>query len=122
MLVQVPGRKARRSVLSVCGVNYTDLDENLDFFLRENRQPLRTVKNKRDFFDGLIGVRQIFTLAERWSLLTQADYSAGESEGTYLVQDLIRYGVAKKNRHGLMLGYRYKQAELEHDEFEEKFE
>ena len=104
------------------GVRYTDLDDNLDFFLSENRQPLGTAKNKRDFLDGLIGVRQIFTVAERWSLLTQADYSAGESEGTYLVQALIRYGVGKNNQHGLMLGYRYKEAEFEHDEFEEEFE
>jgi len=116
----VLGRKARRSVLRICGVHYTNLDENLDFFLSENRQPLRTVKNKRDFFDGLIGVRQIYTLAERWSLLTQADYSAGESDGTYLVQALIRYGVGKNNQHGLMLSYRYKEAEFEDDEFEYK--
>jgi hypothetical protein len=104
------------------GVRYTDLDDKLAFFLSEDRQLLRALRNDRDFLDGLLGVRQFFTLAERWTLLAQADYSTGESDGIYQLQALVRYGMGKQKQYGLMLGYRYKEAEFEHDDIEEKFE
>ena len=104
------------------GVRYTDLDDKLKFFLSEDRQLLRALRNDRDFFDGLLGVRQFFTLAERWTLLAQADYSTGESDGIYQLQALVRYGLGKHGQYGLLLGYRYKEAEFEHDDIEEKFE
>ena len=103
------------------GGRYTDLDERFDFSLAENKQPLRALRNKRDFLDALIGVRQLFTLGERWSLLAQADYSDGDSDGIYLLQAVVRYGMGKHKQYGLMFGYRYKEAEFEHDGLEKKF-
>ena len=104
------------------GARYTDLDDRTKFFLTEDKLPLTTLRNDRDFLDALIGVRQFFTLAERWSLLAQADYSSGDSDGIYQVQALVRYGMGKQKQYGLMLGYRYKEAEFEHDDLKEKFE
>jgi hypothetical protein len=104
------------------GLRYTDLDDRLNFFLSEDRQLLRALTNDRYFFDGLVGVRQFFTLAERWTLLAQADYSTGDSDGIYQLQALIRYGMGKQKQYGLMLGYRYKEAEFEHDSIKEKFD
>ena len=60
-------------------------------------------------------------LAERWSLLAQADYSTGDSDGIYLLQALVRYGMGKQKQYGLMLGYRYREAEFEHGDLKEKF-
>ena len=104
------------------GARYTDLDDRFDFFLAENKQPLRALRNDRDFLDALIGVRQLFTLAERWSLLAQADYSDGDSDGIYLLQAVVRYGMGEQKQYGLMFGYRYKEAEFKHDDLKEKFE
>ena len=104
------------------GARYTDLDDRTKFFLTEDKLPLTTLRNDRDFLDALIGVRQMFKLAERWSLLAQADYSDGDSDGIYQLQALVRYGMGKHRQYGLMLGYRYKEAEFEHGDIKEKFE
>jgi len=77
------------------------------------------LKNQRDFLDVLIGVRQQFSLSERWSLLTHADYSDGESDGIWQVQAVVRYGMGSNQQYGLMFGYRYKEAKFKHDQLEE---
>jgi hypothetical protein len=86
------------------GARYTDLDERNKIFLTDGKLPLTTLRNDRDFLDALIGIRQFFTLPERWSLLARADYSNGESEGIYQVQALVRYGMGRQNQDGSMLG------------------
>jgi hypothetical protein len=64
----------------------------------------------------------MFKLADRWSLLAQADYSNGDSDGICQLQALVRYGMGKHRQYGLMLGYRYKEAEFKHGDIKEKFE
>ena len=104
------------------GTRYTDLDDRTKFFITQDKLPLTTLRNDRDFLDGLIGVRQLLKLADRWSLLAQADYSTGESDGIYQLQAIVRYGMGRYRQYGLMLGYRYKEAEFEHHDIKEKFE
>ena len=58
-------------------------------------------------------------LAERWALLTRADYSNGDSEGIWQVQAVFRYGIGSDQQYGLMFGYRYKKAKYEYDNIEE---
>ena len=104
------------------GTRYTDLDDRTKFFITQDKLPLTTLRNDRDFLNGLIGVRQLLRLTDRWSLLAQADYSTGESDGIYQLQAIVRYGMGRYRQYGLMLGYRYKEAEFEHHDIKEKFE
>ena len=103
------------------GGRYTDLDDQLDFWLAANGQQVWLLDNDRDFLDVLVGVRQQFSLSDSWKLHTHADYSFGDSEGTYLLQATIRYGMGAKKQYGLMLGYRYKEAEFKHGDIEEDY-
>ena len=75
--------------------------------------------NDRDFLDAMLGLRYRAPLSERWTLLTRADYSAGESEGIWQVQAVCRYGMGKNDQYGLMLGYRYKEAQFKYKNLEE---
>lgn len=77
--------------------------------------------NNRDFLDALVGVRQIFSLADTWSLAARADYSDGDSQGIYHLQAIVRYALGREQQYGLMFGYRYQQAKFENDGLEEKF-
>jgi len=101
------------------GGRYTDLDDRYDFKTSADNQRLGVLKNQRDFLDVLIGVRQRFSLADRWSLLTRADYSEGDSDGIWQVQAVVRYAMGSKQQYGLMFGYRYKEAEFKHGKLEE---
>ena len=67
------------------GGRYTDLEDQLDFRLTANGQQLWLLDNDRDFLDALVGVRQQFSLSDSWKLHAHADYSFGDSEGTYPV-------------------------------------
>lgn len=104
------------------GVRYTDLDDSFHFSLIETNRPLRRLDSDRDFLDGLIGLRQLFQVAERWLLLARADYSTGDSDGIYQLQAVVRYGMGKRRQYGLMAGYRYKEAKFKHDGLKEEFE
>jgi len=101
------------------GGRYTDLNDRFDFKTIKDKQRLGVLKNQRHFLDVLIGIRQQFTLSERWSLLTHADYSDGESDGIWQVQAVVRYGMGSNQQYGLMFGYRYKEAKFKHDKLEE---
>ena len=103
------------------GCRYTDLDDSLDFILEETSQPVGRIENDRDFLDALLGVRKRFRLTDSWSLLTHADFSFGQSEGTYQLQALFRYAMGKKQQYGLIFGYRYKETKFEHDDIEEEY-
>jgi len=104
------------------GGRYTDLDDRFHFQTQENKQSLAVLENQRDFLDVLIGLRQRFTLGERWSLLTHGDYSWGDSDGIYQLQAIFRYGMGSNQQYGLMFGYRYKEARFKHGNLDEKNE
>ncbi len=104
------------------GGRYTELDDRFEFKTAQDKQKLGVLRNDRDFLDVLVGVRQRFTLGERWALFTRADYSDGDSDGIWQVQAVVRYAMGSKQQHGLMFGYRYKEAEFKHGKLEEENE
>lgn len=101
------------------GARYADLDDQYDFKLVDSGTPLGVADNQRDFLDAMLGLRQRFDLSDRWSLLTRADYSGGDSEGIWQVQAVFRYGLGEEDKYGLMLGYRSKEAKYEYGSVEE---
>jgi len=113
------GEQGGFSVLA--GARYTDLDDRYKLSIPQSGRPVGTLDTSRDFLDALVGVRQIFSLADRWSLAARADYSDGDSKGIFQLQAIVRYGLGMERQCGLMFGYRYKQAKFEHDGLEEKF-
>lgn len=104
------------------GVRYTDLDDK--FTVKTNEAGLELLKfgPQRDFIDALVGARYRFDLADRWALLTHADYAAGDSEGIFFLQALLRFQLSKSGRYRMLLGYRYKEAEYEDGGLEEEYE
>jgi hypothetical protein len=104
------------------GARYTDLDD--DFTLKTGQSGLELLKfgPQRDFLDALVGARYRFDLANRWALLTHADYAFGDSDGIFILQALLRFTLGENNRYGILLGYRYKEAEHEDGGLEEDYE
>ena len=92
------------------GVRYTGFDNRYEFLLDAN--PLVERRSTADYYDALVGIRYRFDLSERWGLLTRADLSFGDSEGTALIQGLFAYTVGKRQQNRILFGYQYKQAEF----------
>ena len=66
----------------------------------------------KDFYDALFGLRYRFELGQRWDLLTHADFSFGDSEGTYLLRANFAYTVGQRRQNRILFGYQYKEAEF----------
>ncbi len=92
------------------GVRYTGFDDRYRFSVAGT--PVGESRSTQDYVDALLGIRYRFDLSNRWGLLTLADVSFGDSEGTWQVQGLFAYTVGKRQRNHIMFGYRYKQAEF----------
>ena len=104
------------------GIRHTDLDDDYDLSDAASGTPIDSVDNSRSFTDALIGGRYMHDFNDRWSLLTRADFSFGDSEGIWQLQAMARYAVGGKQQHGIIAGYRYKEAELEDDGVNEDYE
>jgi hypothetical protein len=104
------------------GIRYTDLDDDYVIKNRGGREQLIKFGPKREFLDALVGARYRFDLSDRWAVLTHADYAFGGSDGTFVVQALLKFAIGQRNQHGILLGYRYKEAELEEGGLEEDYE
>jgi len=104
------------------GVRYTDLDDDYKIKARDGGDELLKFGPQRDFYDALVGARYRFDLAERWALLTHADYAYGDSDGIFILQTLLRYTLDERKRYNILLGYRYKEADLEEGGLEEDYE
>jgi hypothetical protein len=104
------------------GIRYTDLDDDYDLSDADSGAPIDSLSSSRDFTDVLLGGRYMFDLAERWSILTKADYSFGDSEGIWQLQAMVRYAVGSQLQHGIIVGYRYKEAEFEAGGVNEDYE
>jgi hypothetical protein len=92
------------------GLRYTAFDDRYDIML--GADPLVTRRSSQDYYDALLGVRYRFELSTRWGLLTRADLSLGDTEGTWLVQGLFAYTVGKRQQNRILFGYQYKAAEF----------
>jgi hypothetical protein len=102
------------------GVRYTGTDNRYEFSLGVD--PLVERRSDTEYFDALVGVRYRFDFSERWGLLTRADLSFGDSDGTALVQGLFAYTVGKRQQNRILFGYQYKQAEFKDTGLDQAFE
>jgi len=102
------------------GVRYTSLDDDFKFLL--NGTQLDKIGNDRDFTDALVGARYRYPFAERWALSTRIDGSFGDSDGIFQLEALLRYTVGKRQKNGILFGYRYKEANFESGRLEEDFD
>ncbi len=103
------------------GIRYTSLDDRYKFSLPALGQPLGTLKNDRSFTDLLLGGRYRFDFNESWALHTRADYAFGDSDGIFQLEAAVRYAVGKGRQHGILIGYRYKESQLEDGGLEEDY-
>lgn len=78
-------------------------------------------KSKKDYYDALIGVRYRFDLAPKWAILTRADASFGDSEGTFLLQANLAWTVGSRELNRILVGYQYKEAEFKQGDLELDF-
>jgi hypothetical protein len=91
------------------GVRYSGLDNQFRFRLGDTE--LGTQSSSNDYYDALLGVRYRFDLNDKWAILTRADYSAGDSEASYLLRASLAYTVGKRQQNKVLFGYQYRQAE-----------
>ena len=101
------------------GLRYTGFDDRYTFLL--GADPLEEQRSTADYYDALVGIRYRFVLSERWGLLTRADTSFGDSEGTWLVQGLFAYTVGARQRNRILFGYQYKEAEFKDGGIDSEF-
>ena len=104
------------------GVRVTDLDDEFTATDATNGQRLDRVQSDRDFTDVLLGARHRLDLYDNWSLFLRGDYAFGDSDGIYVLEGMFRYAVGRNRQHGLMFGYRYKEAEFEDNNVEEEIQ
>jgi len=86
----------------------------VDFDLRATlapppAEPLRTGIDT-SYTDFLLGARYVAPLNDQWRLVVSADFSAGDTEGTW---SLAGYGVYRNGPHRFFAGYRHLEAEVE---------
>lgn len=98
------------SLSLIGGMRYSGFNDH--YRLRLDDTPLTDIRNKDNYYDALLGVRYHFNLSERWDLLTHADYSFGDSEGTWLIRANLAWTVGKRQMNRILFGYQYKEAEF----------
>lgn len=96
------------------GLRYSGSDDRYEIRLAADDTPLGVRDTTRDYYDALVGLRYRFDFSPRWGLLTQADTSFGDSEGTYLLRANLAWTVGKRQQNRILFGYQYKEAEF-HD-------
>jgi len=94
------------------GLRYSEFDDRYSFRLIINNAPVGERRSTKDYYDALIGLRYRFDLSDRWALLTRADTSFGDSEGTVLLQANLAWTVGKRQQNRILFGYQYKTAEF----------
>lgn len=105
------------------GIRYTKLDDESKVDLIDPvTERLGVIKFDRDFTDALLGARYRFDLGDNWSLHSRVDYGFADSEGVFQAQAVVRWAVGRQRRHGVMFGYRYKEAEFKSGAIEENYD
>jgi len=98
------------SLSMLAGVRYTSFDNRYRFSLDGN--PVTEVRDNDDYTDALLGLRLIWPVGERWNLVTHADVSFGDSEGTWLARVMLSRAVGKREMNRFLIGYQYKEADF----------
>jgi hypothetical protein len=95
------------------GLRYTAAESRFDFVSVPNDTALGSQRSDADYYDALLGLRYRFNLSDRWSLQTHGDVSFGDTEGTLLARASFAYTVGERRENRILIGYQYKQLELE---------
>ena len=94
------------------GLRLSDFDDRYTFRLASDNTPVGERRSTKDYYDALVGLRYRFDFSDRWALVTQADTSFGDSEGTYLLRANLAWTVGKRQQNRILFGYQYKTAEF----------
>jgi hypothetical protein len=103
------------------GIRYTNLDDRIRVDLVDPEIRLGQLDADRSYTDALIGFRDRFKLVENWAVVIRMDYGFGDSDGVFLAQGALRWAVGRSRRHGIVVGYRYKDAKLKQNDREERY-
>jgi hypothetical protein len=104
------------------GLRYSGFDDRYTFRLITDSSPVGERGSTKDYYDALVGLRYRFDFSERWALLTRADASFGDSEGTVLLQANLAWTVGKRQQNRILFGYQYKTAEFRDDDLRLEFD
>ena len=104
------------------GLRLSDFDDRYTFRLAADNTPVGERRSAKDYYDVLLGLRYRFDFSERWALLTQADGSFGDSEGTYLLRANLAWTVGKRRQNRILFGYQFKTAEFTDDDLRLDFD
>ena len=94
------------------GLRVSGFDDRYTLRLVADNSPVGERSNTKDYYDALLGLRYRFDFSDRWALLTQADASFGDSEGTYLLRANLAWTVGKRRQNRILFGYQYKTAQF----------
>ena len=103
------------------GLRYSGFDDRYTFRLIQDGSVVGTSGSSSDYYDALLGLRYRFDLSDRWSLLTHADMSFGDSEGTFLLRANLAWAVGQRRQNKILFGYQYKQATYEDNGLKSEF-
>jgi len=93
------------------GIRYLSIDSGLRIGFPEGGKEKIAIDDS--YVDALIGARFRTDLTEKWSLKIRGDASTGDTEYTYQVEGLVGYRFGKAENKQLLLGYRYRDTEIE---------
>ena len=104
------------------GLRHTGFDNRYEVVSNPTGNTLLSTRSDPDYNDVLLGLRYRFDLSERWALLTRADGSFGDSDGTLMLRANFAYKVGKRQQNQVLFGYQYKEADFDDAGLETAFE
>lgn len=113
-----PGRVGS-SLSLIGGLRYTGFDDR--YTIRMDEEGLTSLRTSNDYYDVLLGVRYHWDISDRWALLSHADFSFGDSEGTYLLRANFAVTVGARRQNRILFGYQYMQAEFKDGDLSSDF-
>jgi hypothetical protein len=103
----------------IAGLRFSGFDNRYRFFVQDIE--VSRTRDDDDYYDALLGLRYRFEIGERWALLTHADFSLGQSEGTWLLRANLARTVGRSGLNRILFGYQYKHAEYKSGELRTKY-
>ncbi|HVR98434.1 MAG TPA: hypothetical protein VMW27_17605, partial [Thermoanaerobaculia bacterium] len=108
----------------IYGARIVDIDEEIDarIVLGPASTASRRYEASSTLLDGMLGVRHIGRLSDRWSSVLRADASAGGTELTWNAMLGLGYTFGASGRYALFAGYRYMEIEFEEEDQQAEIE
>jgi len=103
----------------VAGLRLSGFNNRYRFFVQDTE--VSRSRDDDDYYDALLGLRYRFQFGERWALLTHADFSLGQSEGTWMLRANLARTVGRRGLNRILFGYQYKHAEYQSGKLRTEF-